>query len=145
MKKLSLLLLAGLCSAAFSVTAQQPAPKIQTVTMKPTSPTSGPQMYGAYCASCHGADARGKGPAAPSLKLPPTDLTMLSQRNGGTFPTYYVAEVLRSGGDSAAHHSTEMPGWGNLMQTPGVGGVSNETMVRLRISNLTAYLKTLQK
>lgn len=145
MKKLSLVLLAGLCCAALSGAAQQPTPQIKVVSMKPTSPTSGPQMYAAYCASCHGTDARGNGPAAPALKLPPTDLTTLSQKNGGTFPAYHISEVLRSGGESAAHRGAEMPDWGNLMRVSGRGSLDNDAIVRLRIANLTEYLKTVQR
>ena len=46
---------------------------------------SGKETYTQYCASCHGADARGNGPAAIALKTPPPDLTTLSNRHGGKF------------------------------------------------------------
>ena len=35
-----------------------------------------------YCASCHGLDARGNGPAAFVLKTTPPDLTALAKRHG---------------------------------------------------------------
>jgi putative copper export protein/mono/diheme cytochrome c family protein len=35
----------------------------------------GAALYPGHCASCHGADGRGGGPAASSLKEPPADLT----------------------------------------------------------------------
>jgi mono/diheme cytochrome c family protein len=36
-------------------------------------------MFKEYCASCHGADAKGHGPAVRALKVAPPDLTMLSK------------------------------------------------------------------
>jgi mono/diheme cytochrome c family protein len=47
---------------------------------------SGEVMYKQYCAACHGADAKGHGPAAASLKMPPPDLTTLANRHDGKFP-----------------------------------------------------------
>ena len=46
----------------------------------------GPELYMAYCASCHGKDAKGDGPMAKLLKTPPPDLTAIAVRNGGMFP-----------------------------------------------------------
>ena len=48
-----------------------------------TSPASGKEMFTSYCASCHGKDAKGNGPAANALKQLPADLTTLATRNGG--------------------------------------------------------------
>jgi mono/diheme cytochrome c family protein len=48
-----------------------------------TSPASGKEMFTSYCASCHGKDAKGNGPAANPLKQLPADLTTLAKRNGG--------------------------------------------------------------
>jgi len=50
-----------------------------TTAVNKTTATSGKQMYINYCASCHGVDGRGNGPAAAALKMPPTDLTVLSR------------------------------------------------------------------
>ncbi|HEY3847717.1 MAG TPA: CopD family protein, partial [Acetobacteraceae bacterium] len=40
-----------------------------------SSITHGEALFAANCTSCHGADARGDGPAAKSLPVPPADLT----------------------------------------------------------------------
>src|SRR5271169_6065957 len=37
----------------------------------------GSKLYGAYCAVCHGRDAKGSGPMASSLKKAPSDLTRI--------------------------------------------------------------------
>ena len=48
-----------------------------------TSAGTGSGLFTNYCASCHGVDARGDGPAAASLRVPPTDLTRLARANRG--------------------------------------------------------------
>ena len=45
----------------------------------------GASLYKAYCAVCHGEDAKGNGPMTKSLKSLPPDLTRLFARNGGVF------------------------------------------------------------
>ena len=82
---------------ALAQQGQQPATKseVKHVPIKATDPTSGKGMYTAYCAACHGADAKGDGPAASALKVPPTDLTQLAKKNAGNFPANHVAAVIR--------------------------------------------------
>jgi mono/diheme cytochrome c family protein len=103
---------------------------------------SGNQTYREYCASCHGEDGKGMGPAASALKTPPSDLTTLAKRHGGNFPEEYVAEILRLGKPIQAHGSSEMPVWGPIF---GVRDKFNEVAVRRRIKNLCAYLANLQE
>jgi mono/diheme cytochrome c family protein len=40
----------------------------------------GPALYKAYCAVCHGPEAKGDGPMAATLKVHPPDLTRISTR-----------------------------------------------------------------
>lgn len=134
-------LFTGLMSVALFGMAQQPKPKINNVPIQQTSPASGHQMYTTYCAVCHGADGTGNGPAASALKVPPVDLTTLSQKNGGTFPANHVSAVLQFGIENPAHGTPDMPIWGDLMQSLHGG----PTQVHLRVVNLTNYLKQMQK
>ena len=86
---------------------------------------------------------------ATALKVPPPDLTTLAQRHDGKFPDDYVSNVLKNGVQNPAHGSAEMPVWGPIFDTmnrwkalcPGM----EETPVTLRITNLTNYLKSIQK
>jgi mono/diheme cytochrome c family protein len=134
-----------LVSAALLAMAQQATPKVANVPIQQTSVSSGPQMYTNYCASCHGANATGNGPAAPALRFPPTDLTTLSKNNGGVFPSAHIVTVLQFGVESPAHGSANMPVWGDLMLSLHSGNSNPDMLVRQRIGNLTAYLKKLQK
>src|SRR5271157_5542972 len=78
--------------------SQASKPEVKKVAPTYTNPSSGKEMYLAYCASCHGADGKGNGPAAPALKTPPTDLTQIAAKNGGNFPEAHVMQVIK--GDS---------------------------------------------
>lgn len=127
--------------AAQDQTQDQTKKTIQHVTVKPTSPASGKEMYTSYCAVCHGTDGKGGGPAASALKTPPADLTMLSKNNGGKFPAMKVTSTLGGTSDLPAHGSKEMPVWGPLFRSMSGG---HEGEVQQRVANLTHYIETLQ-
>jgi mono/diheme cytochrome c family protein len=138
------LLVGAFTTASIAAGAQQPTPKINSTTIQPTSATSGQQMFTTYCAVCHGASGIGNGPAAAALKVPPANLTLLSQNNGGSFPSNHVTSVLKFGTAIPAHGSAEMPIWGDEMRTLNPTQV-DDSLIRLRILNLTNYLKQMQK
>jgi len=112
-----------------------------TTAVNKTTATSGKQMYINYCASCHGMDGGGNGPTAAALKMPPTDLTVLSRNNHGEFPEAHIVTVLQYGAEFSSHGSVEMPVWGPIF---GKMEKVNPQVKQLRISNLIRYLKTLQ-
>lgn len=101
----------------------------------------GPNLFRAYCAVCHGANAKGGGPMAKALKTAPPDLTRITARNNGMFPLAKVRRII-SGEDSlgAGHGTKEMPVWGPIFSQ-----VSWDLdLGRVRIDNLARYLETLQ-
>jgi len=106
-----------------------------------TDPASGVEMYRAYCAVCHGVDGKGNGPAAPALRIAPTDLTLLSRTNGGKFPDFKVSNIIRGDGSVVAHGSREMPMWGDVFREMN----RDESKVTLRVHNLTQYIGSLQR
>ncbi len=122
-------------------TSQAAKPEIKHVPAAYTDPSSGKEMYQQYCASCHGMDGKGDGPAAPAMKVPTTNLTTLAAKNGGTFPAAHVAAVIQGDGATAAHGSKDMPVWGPIFHS--MGGHS-QAQVQLRIRNLTNYLESIQ-
>jgi mono/diheme cytochrome c family protein len=103
---------------------------------------SGKVMYKQYCAACHGADGKGRGPATPTLNMRAPDLTTLSKRHDSKFPFDYVESVLRFGPGFSAHGSAEMPVWGPIFQYLEN---YNEAAVRQRIRNLCDYLESIQE
>jgi mono/diheme cytochrome c family protein len=141
-----LVLLGALAIAARS---QEPSavsqPKtIEKVPIKYTSPTSGQEMYIAYCGACHGKSGKGDGPAAPALKVAPPDLTELASKNNGKFPGDHVAHVLRFGVAAPAHGTKDMPIWGPLLGSLQGQTSENDALIQLRIANLTKYIESLQ-
>ncbi len=117
------------------------AQTIKKVPAQYTSPASGKDMYMNQCAACHGADAKGNGPAAPAMKTPPTDLTMLAKNNHGKFPANHVYSSIVGDLNVPAHGSADMPMWGNVYRSMSKGSAAE---VQQRISNLTEYIKSLQ-
>jgi len=144
-KKL-ILMFTALFVFACTVAAQdqpqgQPEKAIKHVPIKATSPVSGKDMYTAYCAVCHGTDGKGGGPAASALKVPPTDLTLLSKNNGGKYPSLKVSSSIRGESVTPAHGSKDMPVWGSLFWSMSSG---HEGEVQQRVTNLTRYIESLQ-
>jgi mono/diheme cytochrome c family protein len=138
-QKLAFVLFAAMGSLAYG----QSKPKIKRVDAPYTSPVSGPEMFKAYCAVCHGADGTGNGPAAPALTKEPANLTQLSAKNGGKFPALRVVQFIQGSDDTsriAAHGTRDMPMWGMIFHNMG-----GDTGVQFRLRNLTDYIETLQK
>jgi len=101
----------------------------------------GAELYKAYCAVCHGKDAKGDGPMSKSLKSAPADLTRIAARNGGSFPVTRVRRVISGEQPLAAGHGThEMPIWGPIFSQVG----PDVDLGRLRIDNLARYIESLQ-
>src|SRR5579859_1030399 len=119
--------------AAGAANPNEPTTRVAPTPTTRPSPVSGKQMYAGYCASCHGVNGRGDGPAAAALKARPADLTVLSKNNGGKFPAAHVVSVLMHGTGITAHGSSEMPVWGPLL---GKMDKANPQISQLRISNL---------
>jgi mono/diheme cytochrome c family protein len=127
---------------ANSAAPQTSSPQIKHMPAPYSNPTSGKEMYNAYCASCHGTNGHGDGPAASALKSQPTDLTLLAAKNGGVFPEAHVAAVIQGTALTAAHGGKDMPVWGPVFLALGQ---HQSTQVQLRIHNLVQYLKSIQK
>ncbi len=93
----------------------------------------GARLFADHCAFCHGADATGDGPAAPTLMTPPKDLTRIEGRRGGEFPSAEVRSLIDGRDPVGAHRSPEMPRWGAFWSAPD------------RLDALVAYLRVIQR
>lgn len=82
----------------------------------------GKMIYLDNCATCHGMAGKGDGPLRSFLTKTPSDLTMITKRNQGTFPQQRLWEVIdgRGMGESGVHGSREMPVWGQEFKTQAV-------------------------
>jgi mono/diheme cytochrome c family protein len=101
----------------------------------------GPDLFRAHCAPCHGSDAKGGGPIAPTLKTKPADLTVIAKNSGGKFPSARVIKIISGDEVLASHGSRDMPVWGPIFhQIEGDQDFGN-----VRLQNLIKYLESIQQ
>ncbi len=104
---------------------------------------AGRASYRAYCEGCHGHEARGDGPTAVFLTIPPADLTRIAQRHGGTFPQEYVYLRIEGTDAGTSPDSTKMPHWGkiwNVNDTP-----QEREDAKARTEELLEYIRSSQE
>jgi mono/diheme cytochrome c family protein len=106
-------------------------------------PYAGSGDYQVYCVSCHGAEGRGDGMIAKSLKKRPADLTTIAERNGGVFPDDKVFKAIDGRQSDNSHSATDMPAWGEVLaKSSGSVGAENAAA---RIETLVKYVRELQR
>ena len=109
-------------------------------------PAAGAEYFAAYCAACHGQDAKGDGPMAEIVAIRTPDLTELAARSGGSFPMAEAAAQI-DGRNALLAHGGQMPIFGGffdgedvILQLP-----SGQPMATSRpIADLLAYLASIQ-
>lgn len=133
----ALLGIAVVAVTALSAAAQAPVPREQPLIIKSTT---GSELFRFYCATCHGADAKGRVSANESRPSAP-DLTRIAERNNGVFPRERVTAIIEHGpSPMAAHGGTNMPVWGAIFRSLE----PNDALVEARIENLVEYLESIQ-
>jgi mono/diheme cytochrome c family protein len=81
-----------------------------------------PQMaYTMFCATCHGTNGKGDGPAAATLSTRPRDFADCAVM--AKIPDATVLKVIKFGG-AAAGLSSEMPAWGTSMDDEQIKGLA---------------------
>ena len=103
---------------------------------------TGREIFLDRCGACHGADGKGDGPAVGSLKFAPGDLTLLAQKNGGTFPPDRVRKIVGEWVDIGAHGSREMPIWGGLFLPKSA---AEEEIATERFKKVISYMESIQQ
>jgi len=112
---------------------------------EPTGAEGGRIIFRTICATCHGGDARGGGPLAADLDVPPPDLTRLAARNGGDFPAEWVAARIDGREYVETHGPSEMPVWGEGLAWAVQDRELRETRISRAIAMLVAYLAERQR
>jgi mono/diheme cytochrome c family protein len=107
---------------------------------------SGRALFDTYCVACHGTGGRGDGPDAASLPRPPADLTLIAERNGGTFP---LARVMSKIDGYTAGPQAAMPALGPVLDGgPTIlvdTGDGVQTPTPANLVALAEYLRTIQR
>ena len=135
---------AVLVAGLFAAASTAPDDKAKSQTDQPRRlihSLKGPDIYRAYCASCHGLTGKGDGPVAPALTAKMPDLTAISQRSGGVFPANRVRKIISGDELILGHGSREMPIWGPIFHQVE----EDRDYGEIRLQNITEYLKSIQK
>ncbi|MGB5294285.1 MAG: cytochrome c [Thermoanaerobaculia bacterium] len=101
-------------------------------------------LFRVHCQSCHGPQGRGDGVMRQVLAVAPSDLTTISKRNDGSFPTHLVIETIDGRRHLPAHGAREMPVWGITFQTLDLD-TNQEPEVERRIRDLVHYIESIQE
>jgi mono/diheme cytochrome c family protein len=105
---------------------------------------SGEELFGRYCAACHGAGARGDGPVASTLNKRVPDLTVLARNAGGDFPALVVRETIDGRSMMSAHGTRQMPVWGYEFWVEEGADIVAESTASQLIDRIVAYLASVQ-
>jgi mono/diheme cytochrome c family protein len=127
--------------AGFIAMPQEKAQTVTGNTVLKASDLSGAEMYRTFCASCHGIDGKGSGPAAGALKKAPPDLTQLAKHNNGHLPDFRILRIIDGYEIRAVHGSRDMPIWGDYFRMKQ----RDEGIVAVREHNLVEYLRSIQQ
>jgi len=106
----------------------------------------GAAFYAKYCTSCHGTSAQGDGPVAASFRVSPPNLTLISERNGGVFPTDDVMAQIN--GYEGRHQFGGMPEFQKDLNGPVVDYVaaSGEIIKTPQaLVDVAVYLESIQQ
>jgi len=110
-------------------------------------PQAGRDFFQTYCWQCHGKSGAGTGPMAEMLAIAPPDLTTLSDRNGGTFPTERTLMQI-DGRSPLLAHGGDMPIFGAFLEADQNVPLKVESgqpvLVSPELANLISYLQSLQ-
>lgn len=115
------------------------SPVSNTAANKQDKNARGRQLFVKYCASCHGTDGKGGGPAASSLKATLPDLTMIPKQDG-KFPALRVQRIISGADVVTGHGSREMPVWGEYFRTT----YSDRLVSVGNVYALTKYIEHIQ-
>jgi mono/diheme cytochrome c family protein len=131
-----------LAAAALAVSVSGAAFAFDAVTLEDYS---GAELFDRFCASCHGAEARGDGPVSRSLNVAVPDLTTIAMRYGD-FPAGRIRDVIDGRGiDMRAHGTRTMPVWGYEFWVEEGADVNAQQAVRNAIGLLVEYLRSVQR
>jgi mono/diheme cytochrome c family protein len=102
---------------------------------------AGRALFSRHCAACHGAEGKGGGPVAGSLKAPLPDLTKLALKDG-RFDEARVRTSIDGTQASTAHGTREMPVWGKVLAN--TGKKRGEGWAQAEVWTIVEYVKSIQ-
>ncbi len=131
----------------FAASAQTPAKSGPRANI-----AAGKELFHQHCSTCHGVDAKGANGAAsrgimydpqsfdPERRVPPADLTELSERYAGKFPADRIRNAIYNKDSIPSHGTPDMPAWGNVFYLLK----DRPKLLEKRVRDLTAYIESIQ-
>jgi len=121
--------------------------KEEPLTWDQSARLPGDQLYQNLCATCHGSDAMGNGPASNALGIGAPDLTRIAASNDGIFPHKEIEQLIANDALHNEHVQNAMPAWEHQFSyvRTGLSSFQREAYARNRIHVLTEYLESLQE
>lgn len=105
---------------------------------------SGAELFGRYCASCHGPSAHGDGPVSATLRKHVPDLTRISAR-WGSFPAQEIRAIIDGRSPVLSHGTRVMPVWGREFWVDEGADIEAERNAREIVDRLVEYLEAIQE
>lgn len=127
--------------------AALPNVRVVLVPVQNTDSLDGATLYTAYCASCHGKDLKGFGPAWRFTPAPPVDLTKCAAGHATPDARVMHIEATIHVAHLAASHPEpgrpvlDMPDWVTVFRSTSPG---NDVGATLRVHNLATYIASRQ-
>ncbi|KAB2957992.1 MAG: cytochrome c [Thermoanaerobaculia bacterium] len=131
-----LLLIAAslVCAAAAGRAEEEPA----------YSAFNGKQSYKTLCMNCHGVEGKGDGYLVENLRVRPTDLTVLAQKNGGVYPADRVRASIDGREQVTGHGLREMPVWGDVLVWTEQDSAERQLQIQRKIGELVEFIRSIQ-
>ena len=120
--------------------------RIVPLSWKHVSSSDGSELYANLCASCHGMNGKGAGPAAPAVDKGVPDLTVLCLRDGGMYSREELTHAIFGEDRTVSHRGLDMPAWGEQFQYAGRGwhNFPRRKLANDRIEALAVHVESMQ-
>ncbi|MGA0265534.1 MAG: c-type cytochrome [Lysobacterales bacterium] len=147
MKKWITLLIAGAWLAASGLAAAEVVIKQRPLTWDDVKGHNGEQLYGKLCASCHGLEGKGDGPATPALTQAVPDLTHMPRDQEGLIDHGRIEKIIAGKDRRVRHGVIGMPKWEEQFKYIRTGWNDREryAFARKRIHELAEHVESLQE
>lgn len=105
----------------------------------------GRSYYLKYCGSCHGVEGKGDGVVSRSLKIKPTDLTLLQKGHKGKFPLEKVIASIDGKLSIEAHGESKMPVWGEIFEKEALTQKDPAATSTAKVKAIAEHIATIQR
>ena len=139
MSAAALLMTTGLAAAEVVI-------KLEPSTWNHVDGKNGEQLYDTLCASCHGMEGKGDGPAAQALPQTVPDLTHMPRDHEGLINHGQIEKIIAGKDRKVRHDVIGMPKWGQQFKTvyPRLNDRERYAFARKKIHDLADHVESLQ-